>query len=189
MTSKVEICSNALLLLGHAPISAMGEGDRGALMQSLYDQVRRATIRGHVWHFAKESVTLAPDATPPAGEWSARFLVPGDSLRVLWVGERGEELDYEIQGRAVLYSGESLYLTYLRDVEDVNTFDATFVDALCANLAFTAAFPLTKSVELQKAMYALYTEKRREATTINGQEVPPAEISGSPLLTARRRRF
>jgi hypothetical protein len=188
MTSKVELCSNALLLLGHSPISSMGEGDRGVLMQSLYDQVRRATIRAHVWNFAKWAVDLAPDSTPPAGEWSSRFLFPGDLLRFLWIGERGETYEYDIQGRSVLFDDDGLYLTYLRDVEDPNEFDALFADALCANLAFTGAYPLTKSIDLQKAMYALYTQKLKDATQINGQEIPPAEISGSPLLSARRRR-
>jgi hypothetical protein len=166
----------------------MGEGARGAFMESIYNQVRRATIRGHVWNFAKWSDTFAPDATPPATEWSYRFLLPGDCLRVLWIGERGETYPYDVQGRSILFDETALPLTYLRDVEDPNVFDASFADALCANLAFTASYPLTKSNELQKSMFTLYQTKKNEAQQVNGQEVPPAEISGSPLLDARRRR-
>lgn len=188
MTSPVEICSNALLLIGHAPIASLTEGsDRANLMSSLYTQVRRATIRSHVWNFAKWSEALAPDVSAPF-DYAYRFLLPGDCLRALWIGERGETHDYDIQGRTILFDEDPLYLTYLRDVEDPNSFDAMFIDALCANLAFTGAYPLTKSVELQKAMYALYAQKKADASTINGQELPPAEISSSYLLNARRAR-
>lgn len=189
MTSKVELCSNALLLLGHSPISAMGEGDRGVLMQSIYDQQRRASIRAHPWNFAEWSEVLAPDSPAPAREWANRFLWPGDCLRPLYAGERGEGAhDWRVQGRTILYDDDVLYLTYSRDVEDANSFDALFADALCARLAFTAAYPLTKSTELQKAMYALYVAKLEEAKGIDGQENPPDQIEGSYLLEARRRR-
>lgn len=187
MSSPVNICSNALLLLGAQTIASLTESsDRAVLMSNLYDQVRRATLRSHIWNFAKARVLLSPDTTAPAFEWSARFQLPGDCLRVISVGEKGEHPEYVIEGRWILSNESSVKLGYIYDVTDASTFDALFVDALCANLAFTGAYPVTKSEALQKAMFSLFEEKRKLARAIGAQEEPPGQIDDSPMLNARR---
>lgn len=187
MSSPVEICSNALILVGAQPISSLSEtSDRAILMSNLYDQIRRATLRRHLWNFAMTRVLLSPDVTPPAFEWTAQFTLPSDCLRVVSLGEIGEHPDYTIEGRKILSNDASVKLGYVRDEEDANVFDVMFCDALSANMAFAAAFPLTKSEALQKAMYQLYSEKITEARTIDGVETPPGQIDDSYFLNARR---
>lgn len=187
MSSKVELCSNALILLGLSPIASLTESsDRAIVMANLYDQVRRASIRLHIWNFAQEAVQLSPSSTTPLGGWSYQFTLPGDCLRVLWGGEEGEHPEYRMRGRRILANESSFLLEYLKDIEDANTFDALFADYLCANLAFTGAYPLTKSETLQKACFALMGEKLKMARAIDGQEEPPRSLDYSPILNARR---
>jgi hypothetical protein len=131
-------------------------------------------------------VLLSPDATAPAFEWTNQFTLPPDCLRVVSIGEKGEHPDFTIEGRKILSNDASVKLGYIRDEEDANTFDAMFNDALSANLAWTAAWPLTKSETLQKAMYELYQAKIQEARAIDGTETPPGEIDDSYMLDARR---
>lgn len=187
MSSPVQICSNALILTGGSPIASLTESsDRAILMANLYDQVRRATLRRHLWNFAITRVLLSPDATAPAFEWAAAFTLPSDCLRVVSIGELGEHPEYTLEGRKILSDEASIKLGYVRDEDDPNTFDAMFEDALCANLAYTAAWPLTKSETLQKAMFALYEIKIKEARAIDGSETPPGQVDDSYLLNARR---
>jgi hypothetical protein len=187
MSSPVEICSNALILVGASPIASLSEtSDRAIVVSNLYDQVRRATLRRHLWNFAMTRELLSPDSTPPAFEWSNAFTLPGDCLRLVSIGEKGEHPDYTLEGRKILSNDSSIKLGYVSDVSDVSQFDAMFIDALCANIAFTAAWPITKSESMQKAMWTLYQSKIQEARTIDGVETPPGEIDSSYLLDARR---
>ena len=187
MSSPVEICSNACILVGTSPIASLSENsDRAIVMSNLYDQVRRATLRRHTWNFAMTRVLLSPDATAPAFEWTNKFTLPADCLRVCSIGELGEHPDYTLEGRAILSNDASIKLGYIKDETDANVFDALYCDALSANLAFTAAWPMTKNETLQKSMYELYLLKIQEARTIDGVETPPGEIDDSYILTARR---
>lgn len=187
MSSPVEICSNALLLLGNLPIASLNESsDRAILMANLYDQVRKATLRRHFWNFATTRVLLSPDVAAPPFEWGFQFTLPGDCLRVVSVGEHGEHPEYIIEGRKILAYDATVKLGYIKDVDDPNNMDAMFIDCLCANLAFTGAYPLTKDSALQKAMYQLYMTKLQEARGIDGSEEPAKEIDDSYILTSRR---
>ncbi|MEK9796979.1 MAG: hypothetical protein VW713_09580, partial [Alphaproteobacteria bacterium] len=90
--SAVSICSNALLLLGDAPISSFDEdNDRTRLVANLYSAKRDRVLRAHPWNCATKREVLSPDATAPAFDWANRFLLPGDWLRTLSVGLAGEE--------------------------------------------------------------------------------------------------
>ncbi len=151
MSSPVQICSNALILVGAAPIASLTESsDRAVLMANLYDQVSRTTLRRHFWNFATTRVLLSPDATPPAFEWTNASTLPSDCLGLTSIGELGEPPEYALEGRKILSNDASVKLGYIRDEDDPNVFGAMFIDALCANLAFTAAYPLTKTMRCKR---------------------------------------
>lgn len=92
MSSAVQICSNALLMLGQKPINSLAEdptqatSERELAAANLYPQVRNAVLRAHPWNCATRRVKLTPDSATPAFSWSYQFLKPGDWLRTLQVG-------------------------------------------------------------------------------------------------------
>lgn len=185
-TSEVQICSNALLLIGDQPINSFTDGsDRAALASNLWNNARQAVLRAHPWNCAKEMVALAPESTAPAFDWSYQFLQPGDCLRVLFVGEGGCAEEYAIKGRRILAHVNPLYLTYIKDVTDVASWDALLVEAMQRYMAFSMAYPITKSGTLRDSFYTEYTNLLKLAKSVDGQEEPAETMGDSPLITAR----
>lgn len=188
-TSEVQICSNALLLLGADPINSFDdESDRALLVSNLWPNALDAILRSHPWNCALGRVQLAPDAAAPAFDYAYQFTLPGECLRVLSVGEKGENPDYELNKRKILYDEALLNLRFIERNEDIPSWDALLVQAAEAYMAMTCAYPITKSASMFEAMTKLWEFKLRQARTIDGQENPPEEFGDFPLLTARRSR-
>lgn len=186
-TSEIQICSNALLLLGDSPINSFTDGsDRATLASNLWDNARQAVLRSHPWNCATEMVALAPESTAPAFDWAYQFLLPGDCLRVLFVGEAGVPDDYVIKGRRILADVNPLYLTYITDNEDVASWDAMLVEAMQRYMAFSMAYPITKSGTLRDSFFNEYSNLLKQARSVDGQEEPPQQVGDFPLLSVRQ---
>jgi|SRR5919108_1272670 hypothetical protein len=186
-TSEVQICSNALLLLGAQTINSFDDDlDRALLVANLWPNALEAILRSHPWNCAIKRKALAPDATAPDFEWAYQYTLPGDCLRVLSVGEEGENPEYRIEGRKILFDEAELKLRYIYKNSDVATWDALLVQAAEAYMAMTCAYPITKSASMYEAMVKLWGLKLTQARSIDGQENPPEEVGDFPLLRARR---
>lgn len=185
-TSAVQICSNALLLLGAEPINAFSEDNTRALLASnLWPNSRDAILRLHPWGCAIKRVSLAPDVTAPAYEWTYQFTKPSDWLRTLAIGEEGVPVEYRHEGGKILCEENPLKLRYIFRNENVATWDALLVAAAEAYMAVTFAYPVTKSASVYDAMKDLLTLKLKQAKTIDGQEEPGEQVGDFPLLDAR----
>lgn len=186
-TSEVQICSNALLLLGAQTINSFDDtADRSILAGNLWANCRDAVLRSHPWNCAIKRVALAPEATAPAFDYTYQFTLPGDWLRTLSVGQDGDTPDYRMEGSKILCDDNPLYLIYLFRNTDVSKYDALLVEALTAYMAMTMAYPITKSASQQGVMAKLYEFKLRQARTVDGQEDPPQEVGDFPFLNVRR---
>lgn len=186
-TSEVQVCSNALLMLGAKPINSFDdESDRALLVSNLWANCRDGVLRAHPWNCAKDRVQLAPEATAPAFDYAYRFALPSDCLRVLSVGEEGETPKFKIERRRILFDEAVLNLGYVFRNEDVTTWDALLVEAAEAYMAMTAAYPITKSASVQEAMASLYKFKLQQARAIDGLEEPTDQVGDFPLLAVRR---
>lgn len=185
-TSPVQICSNALLLLGAQSINSFSdEYDRALLMSNLWANCRDSVLRSHPWNCAVKRVALAPDSATPAFEWDQQFSLPGDFLRLLSIGEEGETPAYVIEGGKILCDENPLNLRYIYQNTDVASWDAMLVEAMTAYMAMTAAYPITKSASMQDAMAKLYQFKMKQARAVDGQENPPEQVGDYPFLNAR----
>lgn len=186
-TSKVQVCSNALLLLGQNTIASFSENsDRAVIASNLWDNSRQAVIRSHPWNCCISRVALAPDSATPAFDWTYQFTLPGDCLRVLSVGQDGETPEYKLEGRKLLIDDNPAYLRYLADNEDVASWDSQLVEVMTRYMAFSMAYALTKSTSLRDSMYQEFTRLLKQAKAIDGQEDTPDEVGDYPFLAARR---
>jgi len=185
--SAVEICSNALLLLGDSPISSFDDGsDRATLASNLWANARKSLLRAHPWNCAKARVNLAPEGDTPDFDWSYQFVMPSDLLRVLFVGQLDEPDDYVIEGRRILADENPLYITYVYDNTDVASWDAMLVQVAEVYMAARMAYAITKSAAMRDSMYQEYASLLKMAKAVDGQEEPPETAGDTPLLDVRR---
>ena len=79
--SAVSICSNALLLIGDAPIDSFDiPNDRTRLVSNLYASKRDKVLRLHPWNCATKRIILSPELnarrcsspTAPIVTWVSR---------------------------------------------------------------------------------------------------------------------
>ncbi|WP_223621177.1 hypothetical protein [Lysobacter sp. ESA13C] len=191
MSTAVQICSNALLMLGDKPINSLSEdpnqatSDRELAAANLYPQVRNATLRAHPWNCATKRVVLSPDSQTPAFDWAYQFLLPGDWLRTLGVSEGGCRIDFRAESGRILADSSSLELLYIYRNENPATWDSLLVDAVTTAMAARLAIPVTndraKKVEMEGALLRLL----QQARGVDGQDSPPEEFGDSPFLLAR----
>lgn len=184
MATDIEICSRALILVGDKPIASLTEGTpRASVCANLYPQAKREMLRCHVWNCAIKRVALAALAGAPAYEWSHWFAKPGDWLRLLDVGDCGQD-DYAFEGNRILANQASLKLRYVADVTEGN-WDASLTDVMVRRMAADLAYPITKSAALAEAKKGEYLYALRVAKAIDGQENPPDAFGDSPFIAVR----
>lgn len=185
MSSKIIICSNALLQLGAATISSFDEGtDLSLLCSNLWEQTRDGVLRAHPWNCATKRVSLAPTADAPVYEFSFAYNLPGDFLRL---AEADTGYNYKVEGRQILADENPLLIKYIWRNTDVPSYDALLIEALTAAMKAALAYPVTKSTTKESETLALYMERLKLARAVDGQEGTPDAIGSSQLLNARRR--
>lgn len=189
MPSEVDICNQALLLLGDTPISAFTDGnDRARIAGRLYGPTRDATLRAHPWNFAIYRAALARETVTPEFGWAYQYALPTDppALRVLGPEEiRPGSIPWAIERRKFVCDEESVKIKFIAQVTDPNQFDTLFIDALAARLAAKFALSLTRDKDLVKMALSLYESLLEEARTVNGQEGTRETIVSDDLITAR----
>lgn len=191
MSSAVQICSNAMLMLGEKPINSLAEdptqatSDRELAAANLYPQVRNAVLRAHPWNCATRRVALAPDSTAPAFSWSYQFLKPSDWLRTLQVGEDRCPEKFLDEGGRILLNSNVLRLVYIWRNENPATWDAMLIDAMSAAMAARMALTLTGDADKKTQAEGVYAALMKQARTLDGQDEPPLDFHDSPFLTVR----
>lgn len=186
-TSDVQLCSNALMLLGADPINSFDDdADRARLASNLWPNACLAVLRSFPWDCSIKRVSLAPDAAAPAFEFSYAFTKPGDWLRTLSIGEEGDAITWRNEGTKILMDEAECKLRYVYRNTDVTTWDALLVMAGEAYMAMLLAYPVTKSQETRKAMTDLYQFQLRQARTVESLEQPAEDVGDKPFIDVRR---
>lgn len=186
MATGVSICSNALLMLGAQTINDFSDPvDRAKIAANLYPIIRDDLLRTHPWNCTIKRVLLAPDATPPAFGYANQFELPADFLRVLEVGQAGQQIDYLVEGRSILSDATSVELRYVYLNEVENTWDASLVGLLTLAMACAMAYPITQSSALQAAFEQKLAMAKKVARAVDGQEDPPQTLGDERLYAAR----
>ena len=183
-TSVVQIVNNALVKIGANAILTLTEDSEAARAANLiYEQIRDSCIRDHVWNFAVNRVELAQNSTAPAFEFSYQYNLPSDCLRVLQMEDMSTL--YKIEGGKLLTDEGTAKILYLARVEDVNLFDAMFVEALSARLAAELSVTLSESNTLYSNMMEMYNRKIADARSMDAQESGYIEIVADTWLDSR----
>lgn len=169
------------------PPDANSEGAK--IMARIYDQCRQAVLEDHPWAFARRRVNVPAESDAPAFEYSYKYQLPTDYLRLVRAGEvwYDQETDYEIEGDYILIDEAGpLQLVYIFDQTDVSKFSAKFIDLLSIRLASQAAYELTGSATLAKGLKDEYKDALTSAASVAGQNRPTRRIQKSKFGAARQ---
>lgn len=182
-SSKTDICSAALSLLGDDPIADITDGtSRANLCKTLYDMARDAVLRLHPWNFAIKRAQLAPEVEKPLSGYANKFVMPSELLRLLSIDG---VTDFKVEGRRILSDESSINIRYVYSNENIAEYDALFVMALAAQLAALLAYPITKSNTTKEEMENIFKGYLQSAKAVDAQEEPGDTMGDFPLINIR----
>lgn len=188
MASKVDISNLALQMLGAGSITAFPPTDtsrEAKACNNCYEMLRDKELRVNRWGFAKKRAVLAPDATAPAFSFLYAFTYPADCLRPLRPTGRND-CDWQFEGGKILTNdGDTLNLVYIARITDTSMFDAAFVEALAAKMAWHMCEQITQSNTKKADALRAYDRIIAEAKLANSIEQIPEDPADDLWITAR----
>lgn len=198
MASQVDIANRALTKLGAARIISFGDDNKQArAVASMFDLVRDAELRAHVWSFSIRRASLPALSTTPDWGFDNEFQLPSDYLRVIQVEEmypgpsmsdyRNENAAmYAIENRKILANYPApLKIRYVARVDDSSQWDATFIEAFAARLAVEMCEDLTQSNTKKAEAKQEYDMAIRLAIRANAIEQPPQPLPDDGWMLSR----
>lgn len=197
MPSVVDICNEAMDLLGAATITALTENSKEArLCNRRFETVRDAVLRAHPWNVAITRASLAKDSDSPAFGFTNQFTLPTDPycLRVLsfWnsnvdsdVAAYDSQVMFKIEGRKVLSNEGTCKITYLARITDTEQYDSLLSSTIAHKLAAETAYAITGSNSVAQGMQQLYELALREARSIDAMEGVPDKLIADDFINIR----
>lgn len=203
VSTSLSIVNNALRLIGDQAIDALGDAnDRARVMNGLYVPTLDEVLRSHNWNFASVRQAVSPLICAPAFGFSYQFALPCSPFCLMVLDTDMEAADaWRIEFgmscatagataadcyRVLVTSGCLSTLLYIGRVDDVNMWDALFTDAFTYELAFRAAYPLTRNATLMEWLKKEKEERWRLAKSRDGQEAKMLRRATTTALTSVR---
>jgi len=183
MATSIEICSNALNLIGHGSIASFTEGGAGAnIAAALYETTYKDLLSQHRWRFASAKATLSRLVATPANKWSYAFQLPADYIVAIYVYPN---TDYEIYEDKLYSNMDALDLDYIFK-PDESKMPAYFQRVLEFNLAAVFAVAITDNPSKSEEYRRMYDTQLRRARFTDAQARPPRAIVDSPFIDVRK---
>lgn len=149
--TKLTICSDAMIMLGAAPISSFAEAtDAAKVADRLYDDIRDTLLQQYEWSWSVKKVKLARLEAAPLNEWKYAYALPGDMLglpRALFISSQPGARpmrDYEIYGTSVFCNYEDVWIDCQTRIDE-SRMPSYFVRVLKAACASAFAIPVADS--------------------------------------------
>ena len=185
MTSKVEIISSALTLLGKAPVNSIGSGPPIVdAVSTMFDLVYPDLLTAHKWCFATSFKVLTPLVqTPQIDRWQYAYLLPSDLLHLY--GTYPETLNYA-RYENYIYTNQYPTLTIeYAFLADINKWPIYFKNLMVVTLAAYAAMAVTENETLhqdysQKALNYLISARSRDS-----QQQPAPVMKRDPIYSRK----
>lgn len=183
MQKKIEICSNALLFLGHNPISSFDEPGAGPLLcKNLYESTYKDFLSSTNWNFAKRFTKLNRLAERPEHpEYQYTYQLPNDFLRL---DSTIPVQHFEIMEDKVYANSPTLEIEYAYMVRE-ELLPAYAIKAMEILMASTLAVPLTRDSQMSQMYFNLYQRYLLKAGAIDSQNDPSTGFHSTPVLDVR----
>lgn len=185
MASKIDLISNALILIGDTPINSLEGGTRReTVANNLYDGIVQNELTKHRWTFARKQVQISKLTDTPADPngWSSIYQLPTDLLFLITVTP---DANYQVYGDK-LYSNSSqaLYADYIYSAPE-SEWPAHFAKVIEYALAMDFAASIRDSSSARAEMAAAYVNASRMARFTDSQQAPVERIRSNPFASVR----
>jgi len=156
--TKLSICSDALIMLGEAPLTSFSGSDAGTVCDRLYDGIKISTLAMYPWSFTVTKLALSR-GTAPVNEYRYSYTLPTDLQRISGVravfnssevGAMPMQGGWEIQGNLLLSNEATIVIDYQFEPEEFQ-LPTYFVQLLKYMLAWHIAETVTD--QITKAEY------------------------------------
>jgi hypothetical protein len=198
--TKLSISSDALIMLGAAPLSSFSDGtDEAQVADRLYDDVRDTLIMQYPYSWTIKKTKLSRLADAPVNEWKYKYALPGDILgnpKALFIngGSGGRPArDFEIYSGGLYTNYEQVWIDYQFLPEPAifpQYFTRLLKTALAAEFAEPITDQITKADDCHNRAYGAQTDNMRGglvrvAINIDGADRPPQMIEEFALTDVR----
>jgi len=183
VSQRVNICSNALLLLAHPPISSLDEIGAGPqLCRLLWDTTYKAFLATSNWNFATKTQQLSMMVDKPTNkDYQYQYKLPSDMIRV---NSTNPEDNYIIEGSKLLSNSKNLFLEYQAYIDEIE-LSPPATEALEYLLATKLAYPLTNDGKKTELYANLYTKALQTAKYVDSQNDPNSGFYDNTLVDVR----
>ena len=180
--SKVQLASNALVLLGDTPISSFTEDGAGSqTAANLYESSYLSMLSSHRWNFATKKAQLAKLAEAPKNEYKYQYQLPTDIVLLITTYPVST---YRILGDKLYADTETVEIDYIYKIAE-DQFPAYFIKAFEFYLATQFAIPITEDLNKADIMNKFYERESRKARYADSQSQPAVPIQDDPYIRVR----
>ena len=183
MASKIDLISNALILIGDVSINDLvGNDRRKVIARNLYDNVVQNELTKHRWGFSRKKAQLSLILAAPIDQWSKAYELPADMLTLIGLSPR---IDYQVYGSQVYCNySQALYCDYIYNSPE-SEWPVYFSKMIEYALARDFSTSLRDSTATRAEMAAEYENASRMARFTDSQQHPQTPIQSRPLIEVR----
>lgn len=180
MSTKVAICTSALLMVNADEITSFEDESREArLCASLYDTTLDSVLQMHPWRFSVNQVQLAQLTEVPEFEFDHAYQLPANTLRV--IGVDNTTLPYKIYEDMIFTDADSLKATIqFRPGEE--EFPAYFRRTLELKMAEILALALLADESKFQILQQAALRQMQSARSIDSQNQPTLTFDDNNFL-------
>lgn len=180
--TKVQLCSNALVLLGHTPISSFIEPTAGAKVASnLYDSTFISILCSHRWKFATKKALLARLVDAPQNQYQYQYQLPTDMIMPVTTYPVST---YAIYGDKLYSDSDKVEIDYIYQPTE-SMLPAYFIKCFEYYLAIQFAISLMDDLNKVDVMSRMYEKESRIARYSDSQSTPQVPIQDDPYIRVR----
>lgn len=183
--SKVNMISNAIALLGHAPISSLTNGDQMVVAaEQAFDMLLPAILAQNNWRFATQIQQLSESVEVPPIPWQTIYLLPAGWLKTIRVYPNIYVWDiYENSKVYAQYSGV-WFMEYVFQ-PDISKLPPHFVQYFVYEIAAYLALSSAQRPDFYAPLEAKRTTAYAMCAAVEAQNRPQFTQATFPVLNNR----
>lgn len=185
MLTETIVLSNAVALLGHAPITSLTGNDKLVLAaQQAYQMLLPSVLSKNDWRFAVNIAPLVQSAVIPPSPWKIVYNLPSGYLKLIRLYPNIYE--WEIYNNSQLYSiiNGNLQIEYVFQPE-VSQLPGYFVNYFVYEIAYYLALSNAQKPEYAAALASERDKQFSMAAAIDAQNRPNFSQVLFPVLVNR----